>query len=528
MFHLKIISASNLPSPNSKSSHLYVRVFLVNFGVQASKCIASTKKTKKIINPEWHELIQIPFVACQRLHLEILDETSHANIVKVGTTEIELSPENVDDKEHESDVKIENEDPTLKEQPKLKYLIEPCTLFPFRIKNYKAPDAFYCYLSYDPPLKSDDRVELDFGSINNEGTAIQGIENYFVSYEKEPTHIGPKGLTQVFYIPRKSFVDAQFFFYAKTYNYKGNVTLNFVYGPSDSSPKYLSKKFAQSDKNGSISVDQVSSNHVAYSVFPVMANITSSSIDFELFKIPIEVIEQIVPIEKDTKHGHTKEKEAIDKIFDLVGKQICPENKEFQRRFNVYRGIRYTIDEAFKYQNIETSPRDITVCIGWDPSTHMDSSIVPIEKTGKALEPICYFHPVNIKRGDSIRTSSQTFHSLITEDNEKIRFKLLEIDPNVQYLGIAVTAEKGSPISGINGVYCRIMDNESKKEVMFIHLPKKKEKTGVLFGILTRVNNVWNFWPCLKFFDGTNPDQAKGFFSDYIKSGVADKFLEQS
>ena len=222
MIHLKIISAHHLPSINSKSNHLYVKAYLVNYDITASKSIGVTKKVKKISDPSWHEVILIPFVAAQFVRLEICDETSHGNVQIIGSAKIQLTESNINGKEQKVEIELEpTEEPEKKhhEQPVLKYSIEPCTHFPFKIKYYKNPDAFYSYLSYDPPLKHNEKVELDFGSINNEGTAIQGIENYFVSCEREPTHFGPTGPTQAFYFSRLNFVDAQFFLYVKTHHY---------------------------------------------------------------------------------------------------------------------------------------------------------------------------------------------------------------------------------------------------------------------------------------------------------------------
>lgn len=527
MLHLKIISARHLHPSNGKSNHLYVKAFLVNFGVQATKSIGSTKKVKKVSEPSWHEVLPIPFVAAQGVHLEIYDETSHNNTELVGSAEIQFSEEILNGSEQKTKIQLEEKylDEKHHNEPILKYSIEPCTRFPFKVKNYKNPDAFYCYLSANPPLKPNEKVELNFGSINNEGTVIQGIENYFVNFEKDPTHLGPTGLTQAFYFSRLNFVDAQFFFYAKIHQYKGVLTLNFVYSPIESSPRYLPKKFIQSDKNSSITIEDESPGHDGIYVFPLMVNIDSSSVSFNEIKIPDEVAQQGVP-EEGSEHSDAKTKEAIDKIYDIIGKQICPETKEFRHRFNIYPGNRYTLDEAFKLQKIDTSPRSITICIGWDPNTHMDSSILPVDKNGKALEPICYFHPVNTRRGDSIRTTSQTLHNVVTEDNEKIRFKLTEIDKNVQYFGVAVTAGKGTPISKINGVYCRIIDEDSKREVMFLNPTKKEDQPGLLFGILTCIDGIWNFWPTETYFKGSNPDQAKSFFVDYVKSGVVDQFMK--
>lgn len=528
MLHLKIISAHHLHASSGKSNHLYVKAFLVNYGVTASKCIGQTKKVKKISDPSWHEVILIPFVAAQGVHIEIFDETSHSNTELVGSAEIQLSQEFLNGSEQKTPIKLEEKDLDEKHHKEavLKYSIEPCTRFPFKVKYYKNPDAFYCYLSCNPPVEDDQKVELNFGSINNEGTVIQGIENYFVSSEFEPTHLGPNGPTQSFYFSRLNFVDAQFFFYLKTHQYKGTVTLNFVYSPIESTPRYLAKKFIQSDKNSAVTIEDDGDDQEILTVFPLMVNIDSSSVSFNPIKVPDEVVTQTLP-EKGSAHFEAKQKEAVGKIFDLVGKVICPEGKEFHRRFNIYPGIRCTLNEAFKFQGIDINPKSITICIGWDPASHMDSSILPVDKNGKALEPICYFHPVNARRGDSIRTTSQTLHSVVTEDNEKIRFKLTEIDKNVQYFGVAVTSEKNSPINNINGVYCRIIDEESKREVMFLNPTKKEDKTGLLFGILTCVDGIWNFWPTETYFDGSNPDQAKCFFVDYIKGGIVDKFLKK-
>ena len=88
-----------------------------------------------------------------------------------------------------------------------------------------------------------------------------------------------------------------------------------------------------------------------------------------------------------------------------------------------------------------------------------------------------------------------------------------------------ITSFRSVPFNKIKGAFCRIVDCVSKKEVMYLNLSKKDCYTGLLFAVMTRLDGVWDMWPCLRYFNGTTPDKAQEFFDNFVKTGVIDQML---
>ena len=66
--------------------------------------------------------------------------------------------------------------------------------------------------------------------------------------------------------------------------------------------------------------------------------------------------------------------------------------------------------------------------------------------------------------------------------------KLSRIDSEIKYLVIAITSHNCLTFDKVNGAFCSIVDSETKKEVMYLRISKKEEHSGLLFGILGRVD----------------------------------------
>lgn len=60
---------------------------------------------------------------------------------------------------------------------------------------------------------------------------------------------------------------------------------------------------------------------------------------------------------------------------------------------------------------------------------------------------------------------------------------------------------------------------------MYLNVSKKENHTGLLFAVMTRLDGVWDMWPCMNYFDGTHPKDAQKFFDEFMKTGVIDQML---
>lgn len=66
----------------------------------------------------------------------------------------------------------------------------------------------------------------------------------------------------------------------------------------------------------------------------------------------------------------------------------------------------------------------------------------------------------------------------------------------------------------------RIVDMNSKKELMFLDTKNSSEMKSVLIGILVRNDddNDWEFLSCMEFSGGSGEENAIEFVYDYLSS----------
>lgn len=524
MLHFNLISAQNLPVPEG-SSHVnpYVKLFNINYGMHFKNCMETSKKIKKNSNPEWHEKIPVPFLSCQSIYLEFWHAEGLKTNTLLGWATIPVSKETMNfSGNNERTMKITLKDTSGKTgDAEFKYSIDPCTDHGiFKTKFEKNPEKAFCYITCDPPVPEDQKVRLHGCSINKEGTIIDALETFCLHGENEPTHFGPTGLTQVFIFDRADLNNDEFFFYAESSKYSGKVTLRFVYGPKNFESKHAVNHFFLAPKMSTIEVASTNDLNTTYTVFPLLVKFESSAVSFSDLEVPKDLEIQTFPT-NDLNQAKTLKYAIMDRISE----KICPKTKRLHRRFSIHPGKKYTLSQAYKFQNLPEHPRSITIAFDWDTDTSLDSSILPIFDDGSEMQPICYYHPSN--KGGSIKTSPVTKNGVNLGDDEKIHIKLHDVPARAKYFGIAVTSYREIPLNEINGVHFRVIDGETKKEMMFFDLNDMADETGVILAILSRDGEDWQIWPCVKFFKGRNPDQAIAFLNEYLQSGVIEQFTSQ-
>lgn len=328
------------------------------------------------------------------------------------------------------------------------------------------------------------------------------------------------------------------FFYVKNSGYSGRITLNFLTSPySITAKKYLEKCYVFNNEC-SVNVKNENDNNHSYSVFPIKLTFSKNKGSVEPIQVPENILHQSVPNNSSTVVANNssnlftaaydyyhKDLDGIStkKITDFIGQILCPPLKNLHYRFEILPGNRYSLSGAFDYNNINDHPSNIMVGLGWDTLTDLDASILQVCDDGKQIEPVCYFNHYN--ENESIRTTGDNLTGDGRGDDERIYMKLDKIPQNIKYLAIVITSYRSVTFDEINGAFCRIVDNVTKKEVMYLNVSKKEKHTGLLFAVMTRLDGVWDMWPCLKYFDGTNPNDAQKFFDEFMKTGVIDQML---
>lgn len=218
-----------------------------------------------------------------------------------------------------------------------------------------------------------------------------------------------------------------------------------------------------------------SDNYVIINTFPIVLKFESRSVKIEQISIPIFSFSQKVAL----SNSQTETFSIIKQISDEIGQMICPKKKLSHHRFEISVGSKYSLIQAFDNCNINQALNEICVCLGWDTFTDLDASILPVLHDWRLLEPICYYNQCD--KNKTIMASGNNRSGRALGDDERITIKLSKIDSEIKYLVIAITSYNGLTFDKVNGAFCRIVDSQTKKEVMYLRISKKEEHTGILF-----------------------------------------------
>lgn len=548
MIHFKIISASNLPSTKkNKYCNSYAILYPQNFDFPPLNYLVKTQTIKNTPNPEWNQDFLIPFTMCNSIRVEFW-ESKTFNDVFIGEGYIyfqsDLFYTNTSNAPQTSSITLSN--PSSGCHSTFTYSISP-SLTSFDIKTVKKTEQIYAYLTFDPPIQPKEPVDIQLCSygVNENGTIVDPISDIYTRGESEATHNGPTGPTQVYYF-RSTIegsgttyqINERYFFYVKNSGYSGRITLNFLNAPYSINSKKFIEKCVLFNSQWSVYVNNKNTNNHSYSVFPIQLRFKKNCGIVEPLTLPQNIVHQSVPDRPNTDtntnadlfkstydYYHSNlDGIAVKTITDSMGQFLCPPQKNLHYRFEILTGNRYSLIGAFDYNNINQHPSKIMVGLGWDTLTDLDASIIQFCEDGTQIHPVCFYNQSN--KNGSIRTTGDNLTGDGRGDDERIYLKLDDIPQNIKYLGIVITSFRSVPFCKINGAFCRIVDTVSGKEVMYLNLSKKDCYTGLLFAVMTRLDGVWDMWPCLKYFNGTDPQGAQKFFDNFVKTGVIDQFLK--
>lgn len=543
MIHFKLISAKDLPSSSKgKACNAYAKVYPLNFDISPTHKIGKTKTIKKTSNPEWNHEFIIPFYICTSIRVEFWDDHVFKDEL-IGSSIIYFSADdfyqNTTETVRTSPINLKSS--TSGQSPTFSYSISPI-LSSLDVKPSKKPEQIYTFLTFEPPIeKEGEEVQLFVYAVNENGTVYDVTNDLYMRGESEPAHCGPTGPSQVYYInaysPDSIYVNIRgpgLFFYMKNSGYSGNITLNFAVAPNDfDKKKYIDKCHIFNNQWSVYSNNKNTGNH-SYLSFPIRLYFKGDKCVIDPIKIPNKI--ERITIKNSEDHSENKIinfSSAVDfynnnpdgiatrSIVSTIGHLLC--RSTFHYRFELTPGNRYSLTQAFDYNDINAHPSEIMVGLGWDTCCDLDASILQVCENGQQIEPICYFNESN--KDHSIYTTGDNLTGDAVGDDEKIFINLEKVESSIKFLAVVITSFSVVPFSEIKGAFCRIVDNKSKKEVMYLNLSKKEKFTGLLFAILGRIDGVWDMWPCLKFFNGSTPSDAQKFLDDFLKEGEIEQML---
>lgn len=516
MIHLKIISA--LFPPDGKPHNSFIKI-IPEHGLNTvnPKAIYITNTIKKTNNPKWDQDYYIPFYCFESVFLEFWDKKVFGENY-FGKSKINFTAASFN-QEGPQNVLISLENNTNNFLSYCTYSISSVFSSLNDLPSKPELSRIYIYLTYDPPLKlsQNEKVFLYIQKVNLNGTIYDKTFK-----EKEKAYrMGPSGLTDIYNFSA-IFSDDICFFYVKSINYTGKVTLNIANSPSSEKMDQIHQYFLFFKDEASIQVMSQKDVNFCYSIFPYIFNISDKKLSLVNFKqFSQEINPQIFPIESQDQIQNTDddflnafnyfhsnpEGIALKKILDEGIKGIDGSTDIYYYRFPIDPLKKYSIRSAFKFYEIEYKPINIDICFNFCHGNHFTYFVYISGENGKELSQL------NCSPQNGIEINQNEIECGFLE---RLCFILSfdKIEKNIKYIAFIINSTK---INVLNNSSICVVDRKSKKELMDMNINKCSGKKSVLAAILIKNDeNDWMFWPCMQFYNGDGDSNAYEFINMFL------------
>lgn len=104
----------------------------------------------------------------------------------------------------------------------------------------------------------------------------------------------------------------------------------------------------------------------------------------------------------------------------------------------------------------------------------------------------------------------------------KFCFLFDKAGPSIKYVAICSSS---TSCGTLEEGYFRLVDYESKKELMFYKVDNPERYKSVLVGLFVRNEDYWEFWPCLKYYAYGSPEKSYEFVNDFLMNKVNEFFF---
>ncbi len=149
--------------------------------------------------------------------------------------------------------------------------------------------------------------------------------------------------------------------------------------------------------------------------------------------------------------------------------------------------------------------RNVRLGLGWDAAKpsgffgkllggeeiDLDASCIVADAARNPLD-LVWFRQLKSKCGNILHTGdNRTGHG--DGDDESIIVNLAGLSPDVNALVFTVNSFNGQSFTKVENAYCRIVDEDTNKELARINLSDQGNHTGLIMAYLKRDANGWTF-----------------------------------
>jgi stress response protein SCP2 len=148
----------------------------------------------------------------------------------------------------------------------------------------------------------------------------------------------------------------------------------------------------------------------------------------------------------------------------------------------------------------------VTMGLGWDPARgkrniDLDASVIAFDASAKKLEMVWFGHLKAFS--GALRHMGDNRTGKGDGDDEQIKVDLSQLPANVAHLVFTINSFRGHKFTDIERAFCRLVDDQSRAELVRFDLSEAQSRTAVLMVSLSRTQNgTWEMRALGQYLDG--------------------------
>jgi stress response protein SCP2 len=149
--------------------------------------------------------------------------------------------------------------------------------------------------------------------------------------------------------------------------------------------------------------------------------------------------------------------------------------------------------------------RRVAMGLGWDPaaggrSIDLDASAIVIGSTGRKTDSV-WFMSKSAFRG-ALEHSGDNLTGHGEGDDETIEVDLSKLPADAQAIVFVVNSFQGQKFTQVKRAYCRLIDLDTRAELVRFDLTESQASTGVIMSVLRRSGDAWTMTAIGDYHDG--------------------------
>jgi stress response protein SCP2 len=149
--------------------------------------------------------------------------------------------------------------------------------------------------------------------------------------------------------------------------------------------------------------------------------------------------------------------------------------------------------------------RRVAMGLGWDPAASgrtidLDASAIAVDRSGRKTDAVWFMNKSAYRGAIEHTGDNLTGHG--AGDDETIVVALSSLPDDVAALVFVVNSFRGQKFTEVRSAYCRLVDLDTRTELVRFDLTDSEPYTGVVMSVLRRSAGAWEMTAIGEFHDG--------------------------